>query len=150
MWQRYTCTQWCFHILLTALQAGHTLEKQHLPSCKHFTNKHSRHWTKKSLCYHHCNIIQRHNILTFDSFVCFADARVVYNVINDLAAPPLKEFIQLHSDKGRASRSTNSTDLLSLVDQPSLLELLTTETQYQVRKDSVTALLALNLRWNHG
>lgn len=78
--------------------------------------------------------------------MCFADARVVYNVINDLAAPPLKEFIQLHSDKGRASRSTNSTDLLSLVDQPSLLELLTIETQYQVRKDSVTALLALNLR----
>ena len=34
------------HVLQAVLQAGHKLEKQHLLHCKHFSNKHSKYWTK--------------------------------------------------------------------------------------------------------
>ena len=37
---------WSFHKSHTVLKADHKLEKQHLLHCKHFTNKHSKHWTK--------------------------------------------------------------------------------------------------------
>ncbi len=65
---------------------------------------------KKPSSYHHGNIIQRHELLTFDSFVCLADVSLVYRVINDLAAPPLKEFISLHSDNRRTTRMTSRGD----------------------------------------
>ena len=44
---------------------------------------------KKPLKYHHCKIIQRHNLVTFDSVVFLADVCLVYKIMNDLAAPPL-------------------------------------------------------------
>ena len=43
---------------------------------------------KKPLRYHHCKIIQRHNLMTFDSFVFLADVCLVCNIMNDLAASP--------------------------------------------------------------
>lgn len=64
---------------------------------------------KKPSNYHHCNIIQRHKLLTF-SFVCLADVSVVYRVINDLAAPPLKEFISPRPDNRRTTRMTRRGD----------------------------------------
>ena len=36
---------------------------------------------------HHCKIIKRHNLMTFDSFVFLADVCLVSKVMNDLAAP---------------------------------------------------------------
>lgn len=49
---------------------------------------------KKPSSYHHCKIIQRYYLLTFDSFVSLEDVSLVtfhlYKVINGLA-PPLQK-----------------------------------------------------------
>jgi len=53
-------------------------------------------------------------------FVCLADARLVYTVINDLAAPPLKSLYNcaqtLGGHLGRPTEATEqySSDILSL------------------------------------
>ena len=62
---------------------------------------------KKPLKYHHCKIIQRHNLMTFDSFVFLADVCLVYKIMNDLAATPLNEFVSLRSVNGRRTRKPN-------------------------------------------
>ena len=62
---------------------------------------------KKRLRYHHCNIIQRHNLTTFGSFVFLADVCFVYKIMHDLPAPPLIEFVSLRSDNGRRTRTSN-------------------------------------------
>ena len=53
---------------------------------------------KKPLRYHHCDIIQRHNRMSFESFEFLADVCLVYKIMHDLAAPPLTEFVSLRSD----------------------------------------------------
>ena len=65
---------------------------------------------KQPSSYHHWNIIQKHNLMTFDSLVFLADVSLVYKVINDLAAPPLNEFVSLCSGTGRRTRTTNRGD----------------------------------------
>ena len=62
---------------------------------------------KKRLRYHHCNIIQRHNLTTFGSFGFLADVCFVYKIMHDLPAPPLIEFVSLRSDNGRRTRTSN-------------------------------------------
>lgn len=62
---------------------------------------------KKPSGYHYCNIIQKHKLLTFDNFMCFNNVCLVYRVINNLAAPPLKEFILLLSDSRRTTRANS-------------------------------------------
>ena len=61
---------------------------------------------KKPRRYHHCIIISKYNLLSFDSFICFADMCLMYKIINDLAPPPLKQCISLCRDKLRVSRSS--------------------------------------------
>ena len=65
---------------------------------------------KNPLRYHHCKIIQKHYLMTFESFVFLADVCLVYKIINDLAAPALNEFVSLRSDNGRRTRMSNRGD----------------------------------------
>ena len=60
---------------------------------------------KKPSSHHHCNIIQKHKLLTFENVVCLADVSLVYMVIQNLAAPPFKEFISLRPDNKRTTRT---------------------------------------------
>lgn len=84
------------HNLHTASQVGHKLEKQTLKVLD-----------KKPSSHHHCNIIQKHKLLTFENLVCLADVSLVYRVIHNLAAPPLKEFISLRPDNRTTTRTTS-------------------------------------------
>ena len=62
---------------------------------------------KRPSSHHHCNIIQKHKLLTFENLVCLADVSLLYKVIQNLAAPPLKEFISLRPDNKRTTRTTS-------------------------------------------
>ena len=62
---------------------------------------------KKPSSHHHCYIIQKHKLLTFENLVCLADVSLLYKVIQNLAAPPLKEFISLRPDNKRTTRTTS-------------------------------------------
>ena len=45
--------------------------------------------------------------MTFENLVCLADVSLVYRVIPNLAAPPLKKFISLRPDNKRTTRTTS-------------------------------------------
>ena len=46
---------------------------------------------KKPLSYHHCNILEKYNLMSFDNFCKFSSFCLFYKV---LAPPPLQEFIK--------------------------------------------------------
>lgn len=50
---------------------------------------------KKPFSYHHCNILSQYNQLSFENFVKFKSACLMYKVLHGLAPPPLNDFITL-------------------------------------------------------
>jgi len=65
---------------------------------------------KKTNSYHHCVILEKYNLLNFESFRNFKSACFVYKCLNDLAPPPLKEFIHRKRDSGHGTRSVHRGD----------------------------------------
>ena len=65
---------------------------------------------KKPNSYHHCVILEKYNLLNFDNFRKFKSACFVYKCLNDLAPPPLKEFIHRKRDSGHGTRSVHRGD----------------------------------------
>lgn len=65
---------------------------------------------KKPRHYHHCMILKKHNILNWDSFQRFADLCLFYKVLNNLAPPPLMEFICQKNSRERLTRSSTRAD----------------------------------------
>ena len=61
---------------------------------------------KKTRNYHHCTIIKKYNLLTFDSFLCFADMCLMYKLTHDLAPPPLKQCVSFCRDNVRVTRAS--------------------------------------------
>jgi len=61
---------------------------------------------RKAQGYHHCNILRKYKVLSFDSLILFTNLRTVFKIVNNLA-PSMKKFIKLYSEQtNRTSRST--------------------------------------------
>ena len=60
---------------------------------------------KKAIKYHHCDIISKYNLLSYDNFVHYANMCLMYRIIHNLAPPPLKEFVSLCSDNIKQTRA---------------------------------------------
>ena len=65
---------------------------------------------RKPHSYHHCNILQKYNFLSFVNFKILKQASIIYKTLNGLSPPPLGEFIQRKPDRGIGTRSTNRGD----------------------------------------
>lgn len=66
---------------------------------------------RKSRQYHHCDILNKYKMLSFDNLMLYSDVRLVYKIIHNTAPPPLKNFVKLRSEHTvRASRSVSSGD----------------------------------------
>lgn len=62
---------------------------------------------KKSWLFHHCHILKKHGILSFENIIIYSNLCLLLKIINGTAAPPLKKFISLSSEiTSRATRST--------------------------------------------
>jgi len=63
---------------------------------------------KKPNSHHYCNIVKKHNLLTFENFLFMSNVGLVYKIVNDLAPKPLKQYVTTISRAGsmltRASR----------------------------------------------
>ena len=94
----YCFTTWS-HTNLTTLKPIESLYKQTLKTLDQKPNR-----------YHHCHIVQKYNLFNFDSFTQFADACLIFKVLNGLAPPPLKEFIGQRESGGRTTRATTRGD----------------------------------------
>lgn len=66
---------------------------------------------KKPLRYHHCLILGKYSMLNFKNIIVYANVRLVFKILNNIAPPPLKTFVQLCSEQmTRSSRSTSCND----------------------------------------
>lgn len=64
---------------------------------------------KKTLSYHHCNILRKYKLLSFDNIILYNNLRTIFKIINNIAPPPLKSFVRLCSEQNtRATRSTTN------------------------------------------
>ncbi len=62
---------------------------------------------RKAPHYHHCNILSKYKILSFDSLIRYTNLRTVFKIINNIAPPSMKKIIKLYSEQtSRTSRST--------------------------------------------
>ncbi len=66
---------------------------------------------KKPFQYHHCKILEKHNLLSFDNFRRFSNLVLVYKILNGLAPACLLSFI-CH----RPANSVRSTRIASIYD----------------------------------
>ena len=64
---------------------------------------------KKPNSYHHCSILEKYHLLSFENFRNFKNSCLIYKCLNDLAPPPLMEFIH-KKDCERSTRSTSRGD----------------------------------------
>ena len=111
--------------------------------------------------YHHCHIVQKYNLFNFDCFKQFADACLIFKILNGLAPPPLNEFVSRRDSGVRTTRATIpdgtvkcQLDAPCLVKQSSLLEPLTTGTvreipNYSTFKFKLKMWLKTNQICNH-
>uniref|UniRef100_A0A8C6V2B9 Reverse transcriptase domain-containing protein n=1 Tax=Neogobius melanostomus TaxID=47308 RepID=A0A8C6V2B9_9GOBI len=62
---------------------------------------------RKSRQYHHCQILTKYKMLNFECIVRSANLKLLFKIVNNVAPPPLKRFVQLTSDQMvRTTRST--------------------------------------------
>uniref|UniRef100_A0A3B3CCL8 Reverse transcriptase domain-containing protein n=1 Tax=Oryzias melastigma TaxID=30732 RepID=A0A3B3CCL8_ORYME len=66
---------------------------------------------KKPLRSHHCPIFTKHGMLNFDSITTYMNMRLLFKILNNMAPPPLKKYVQLCSEETtRTTRSTSHND----------------------------------------
>ena len=84
--------------------AGHKLIKQ---LCYHYEQALMDH---KANRYHHCLIVQKHNLFSFENCRNFSDACLIFKVLHGLAPPPLCQFIKRKDN--RVTRATTRGDCI--------------------------------------
>ena len=62
---------------------------------------------RKPNSHHHCYILRKHELLSWETLVQYTDACLVFKILNGLAPPPLSIFVQLKTQT-YGSRSTRS------------------------------------------
>lgn len=63
---------------------------------------------KKPLSYHHCNILQKYRLLSWDNLLKFHHICLVYKIVHGLAPPPLSTYVTVQSN--RSTRGTTRGD----------------------------------------
>lgn len=64
---------------------------------------------EKPYSYHHCNILDKYNLLNFTNFKNVEYVCLLYKPLHGLAPPPLAEFIKQISISGPGSRVIRAT-----------------------------------------
>lgn len=63
---------------------------------------------KKPRQYHHCPILEKHNLLNFENILLYANICQRYKILHG-TAPPLNDFVSLTSEKTtRVTRSSSN------------------------------------------
>ena len=85
-----------------------TVWTQALPSTiRHLTslyNQPLKIMDKKPVRWHHCHILKKYNLLSFESFTHFCFLKLVFKCINSLAPKPLSRYMQ-RQESARVTRS---------------------------------------------
>lgn len=60
----------------------------------------------ENLSYHHCSILEKHNLTGFDNYKNFKYACSVYKILHGLVLPPLNKYFRLRANSGTTTRAT--------------------------------------------
>ena len=60
--------------------------------------------------YHHCHIVKKYNLFSFDSFRVFMDVCLIFKILNGFAPPPLNRFVKRNDSGDRTTRATTRGD----------------------------------------
>ena len=74
---------------------------------------------RKPTHHHHCNILQKHALLSWDNIIRLSDASLVYKIHHGLAPPPLSQFF---TESRRFSRTVVEGDLIIPVKKSTFSE----------------------------
>ena len=66
----------------------------------------------KPRAYHHCNILPKHKLLSWENLLTFHDTCLIYKILHDLAPPPLSTFIRQKNPLNRVTRASLRGDLV--------------------------------------
>ncbi len=65
---------------------------------------------RKPNTYHHCNILVKYDILSWDNWIKYNDGCLMFKILNGKAPPPLGVFIKQKNLNNRSTRSTQRGD----------------------------------------
>ncbi len=65
---------------------------------------------RKPNSYHHCLILKKHNLLSWDNLIKYANLCLVFKILHNAAPPPLQTFIIQRSNNNRATRGSARGD----------------------------------------
>ena len=61
---------------------------------------------RKPLSYHHCTILEKYHLLSFNNFRLFKSLCLIYKCLNGLAPPPLRQFVTRRNNKVKTRAAT--------------------------------------------
>lgn len=65
---------------------------------------------RKPHTYHHCHILSKYRILSWENLTKYTDACLLFKVLNGKARPPLSTFVKQKTSRNRSTRSTQRGD----------------------------------------
>ena len=65
---------------------------------------------QKPMRYHHCGIIRKHNLFTFENFVSFCTTKLVFKCLHNHVSPLFSGLIERRTSSGRATRAVTNGD----------------------------------------
>ena len=65
---------------------------------------------QKPMRWHHCGIIRKHNLFTFENFVAFCNIKLVFKCLHNLVSPLLCGLVKRRPSSGRVTRASENGD----------------------------------------
>lgn len=96
----YCLTVWS-HANITTLKPIHSLYKRTVKTLD-----------RKPNSYHHCSILQKHKLLSWENMIKYAHLCLIYKVIHGLSSPPLSQFIQIRNTDHSRTRGAVRGDCI--------------------------------------
>lgn len=67
---------------------------------------------KKSIRYHHCPILVKYKLLSWDNLTVYLNACLMYKIIRGLTSPPLSQFVSIRTAAYRLTRGAARGDCI--------------------------------------
>ena len=117
---------------------------------------------KKPIRFHHCSVLEKHRLLSWDNLVFFKNCCLMYKIRNNLAPPPLTNIVKFRSPTTGKTRGAargdchipkkNSQDVFSFIATHSWNETpqsIRDLTSYNTYKSNLKRWLLANQRCSH-
>ena len=67
---------------------------------------------KKPRQFHHCAILRKHNLVSWENMIKHKNACLFYKIIHGMAPPPLREFVTIRTNQHRITRGVMRGDCI--------------------------------------